>query len=145
MADQKGMVIDSANGWAQLVTERRDACGGCSTTQSCSACLSGAKVVSTVLNPVGAKSGDVVVVSLSSKTILKSAAIVYLLPIFGLMVGAVTGLGLQGYFDIGETALSVAFGLAGLVLGFLIVFLISRRISVNKRFAPVISRILKSE
>ncbi len=43
MATQRGLVIESDDGWAQIVAERRDACGGCSSNNNCRACLTPSK------------------------------------------------------------------------------------------------------
>jgi len=144
MADTKGLVLSiEKDGWAQVATERKGACGGCKTTHSCHSCLPNSKIVTEVLNKAGAKEGDLVNVSLNSGLVLKSAAILYLIPVVGLMAGALMGAALNVRLAISETSAAIAFGFPGLCLGFLITVLISRRMSANNRLTPKISQIIK--
>jgi sigma-E factor negative regulatory protein RseC len=143
MAHTKGLVISiKEEGMAQVATERKSACGGCQATQNCQSCLTNSKMVAEVLNDVGAKEGDLVDISLNSDVVLKGAAVLYLIPVAGLMGGALIGLGLKETLAISESAATIAFGFAGLCLGFLITAFISRWMSANNRLTPKISRII---
>jgi positive regulator of sigma E activity len=76
MARTKGKVIGTAgDGWARLIIERTSACSGCQTTHKFHSCLSHVKTEARALNGVGAKTGDLVSVSINTETLLKSAAI----------------------------------------------------------------------
>ena len=145
MAHTKGLVTSiEKEGWAQVATERTGVCGGCKSTHSCHSCLTNSKIVTEVLNKAGAKEGDLVTVSLDSGLVLKSAAIMYLIPIAGLMAGALMGAVLSVGLAISETSVTIAFGFAGLCLGFFIAAFISRQMSANNRLTPMISQIIKS-
>ena len=144
MAHTKGLVTSiEKEGWAQVATERKGVCGGCKSTHSCHSCLTNSKIVTEVLNKAGAKEGDLVTVSLDSGLVLKSAAILYLIPVAGLMAGALMGAVLSVGLAISETSATIAFGFAGLCLGFFITAFISRQMSANNRNTPIITHIIK--
>ena len=62
MAENIGIVIKAeADNHAQVVVDRKGACGGCQPTGGgCRSCLASAKIQSRVANPVNAKAGDLV-------------------------------------------------------------------------------------
>jgi len=136
------MVVEAKGEWAHVVTEKRDACGGCSAQHSCRTCLSASKIITRVRNPIGAKAGDLVVISLRSRVLWQGAALMYLIPVAGLMFGAGAGLWLNRYVPLGETLPSLILSLVGLSLGFLILRFISNKAAVARHFVPAISRIL---
>lgn len=144
MAQRIGLVIQiEKDGWAKVATERKGACDGCGPGHHCQSCLSSPKMVTSVLNPAGAKAGDLVTISLDSGMILKNAAVLYLLPIVGLVTSAILGVGLSGDWGISETGAGIGFGGAGFCLGFFLAVLLSRRMSKGDRLTPTISRIIQ--
>ena len=81
MADTKGVVVSiNDEGWAQVVTERLDACANCAAKNSCHSTCSSVKIETKALNEVGASVGDHVSISLNTRTVLKSAAALYPCP-----------------------------------------------------------------
>ena len=142
MANQNGIVVESDGEWAMVATQRRDACGGCTPGHHCRACLPAARTLSKVKNTVGAGDGDRIMVSLATGDLWKGAAMLYLLPVAGLMFGAATGHGLDLYFKIGESLLTVILSLIGLGFGFVILALVSKHAAIKGRFIPKITKIL---
>jgi len=146
MAHTRGLVIKiKEDGIAQVVTDRKNACGGCGSTHSCNSCLSNSKMTAEALNSIGAKEGDLVEISLNSGVVLKSAAAMYLIPVAGLMAGALAGVGVSSILAVDETISAIIFSIIGLCLGFMTTALISRRMSVRNRLTPVITQIIKPE
>jgi sigma-E factor negative regulatory protein RseC len=144
MAQEQGLVTSiREDGWARVVTDRRDACGDCGASHCCVSFGSNTEMVVKALNRAGAGVGDLVSIALSSGTVLKGAAVLYLIPLAGLMSGAVTGAGLSGRLPISETGAITVLGFGGLILGLIITALISRRMSARRRLTPVITRIIK--
>ncbi|MEE4113404.1 MAG: SoxR reducing system RseC family protein, partial [Desulfobacteraceae bacterium] len=96
------------------------------------------------LNRAGAGVGDRVMLTVESSTILSRMALLYLLPVFGILAGAFTGA--LGYGDMDGTGggHSVVFGLVGFVLGFVLAVVISRIWSAVRPVVPVISRIVNA-
>jgi sigma-E factor negative regulatory protein RseC len=146
MAHSIGLVVSIKEaGKAQVVTDRKNACGGCGSTHNCNSCLSNSKIVTETLNSIGAKEGDLVDISLDSGVVLKSAATMYLIPVAGLMAGALTGVSVSGILSVDETISAIIFSIIGLCLGFIMTALISKRMSMRNRLTPVITQIIKPE
>ena len=137
MADHIGIVIkQSSDRYAQVLTDRKGACGGCHASPGgCRSCLSGAKMESRVANPLGAQPGDLVKVHLSSGNLYAGAAILYLIPILGLLAGAFMGAAVGPFGAIGGAA-------AGLVIGFTAVIVLDRTAVIRRRITPTITDIL---
>ncbi|MFH1349945.1 MAG: SoxR reducing system RseC family protein [Pseudomonadota bacterium] len=145
MAHEQGLVAGtSTNGWAQVIMERKDACGDCGASHCCTALESSAKMSVSALNRAEAKKGDLVSVSLSSISIIKSAALFYLIPLAGLISGVVVGANIHQVLSVSETAGALLFGFSGLVLGFIAVRIITGWISTDNRLTPVITDIIRS-
>lgn len=146
MAHTRGLVIKiKEDGMAQVVTDRKNACSGCSSTHNCHSCLSNSKMMTEAINSADAKEGDLVDISLKSGVVLKGAVVMYLIPIVGLLLGALTGVNVRGILGIEETTSSIIFGIAGLFLGFMIVAFISKRMSAKNQLTPTISKVIKPE
>ena len=146
MAHTIGLVIKiKEGGIAQVVTDRKNACGGCGSTDSCHSCLSNSKMMTEALNSAGAKEGDLVDINLNSGLVLKGAAIMYLIPIAGLMMGALIGSFISGILGIDETVSAIIFSILGLCLGFMTTAFISKQMSEKNRFTPVITQRIKAE
>jgi sigma-E factor negative regulatory protein RseC len=147
MAQEEGLVTSiSENGWAQVVADRRDACGDCDASHSsCCASLGGSsKMVIKAMNRAGARAGDLVAITLKSGTVIQSAAIFYLIPLVGLIIGAAVGSTSNLGLPFSETAAGILFSFAGLALGFLITAAITRWLAAKQVFTPVITDIIKS-
>jgi sigma-E factor negative regulatory protein RseC len=144
MAQEKGLVTSiREDGWARVVTDRRDACGDCRASHCCASFGSSSEMVIKALNRAGAGVGDLVSITLNSGTVIKGAAILYLIPVAGLMSGAIMGAGLSERLPFSETGAVTLLSFGGLILGFIITALISRRMSARGRLTPVITRIIK--
>jgi sigma-E factor negative regulatory protein RseC len=144
MAQKKGRVRRvNIDGWAMVVTERDDACSSCESAQFCHSLADCSRMETRVLNRANAEIGDRVIISLSSSSVFKSAMILYILPTVSLLVGAIGGFGLHQQLGIGENVGAILFGFAGLILGFTIAGLISKRQTANSKLIPVITRIIK--
>lgn len=145
MAEEEGWVTSTTeDGWAEVVTQRRDACADCGASQCCAALGGSSKMVTRALNRAGAGVGDLVAINLSSGTVLQGALIIYIIPLIGLVFGAAIGTTSTLGLPISRTVASILFSFAGLALGFLITARISRHLSAKEQFTPVISRIVKA-
>ena len=146
MPENIGIVIKTEkNDFAQVLLDRKSACGGCQSTGSgCHSCLASAnKIQSRVINTVGANVGDVVKIQLSFESLSTGAAILYLLPIMAMLCGAFAGSWLTELLNISEMLGSILGALCGLVFGFIIVTLIDRRPDMRRKITPVITDIVK--
>ena len=143
MAQKKGRVRSvSKDGWAMVVTEKGDACSNCESSQFCHSLADCSRIESRVINRASAGVGDRVIISLDSSSVYKSAMILYILPTLSLFIGAIGGSGFHKYLGLGESGAAIVFGFGGLIFGFTIAFLISRRLTVASKLTPVITRII---
>ncbi|MGC9402557.1 SoxR reducing system RseC family protein [Vibrio genomosp. F10] len=92
----------------ELSCDQQTSCSSCASKQSCGTGIVskavGAKALSwRVASPKPVNKGDVVEIGFPEKTLLQSAATIYLIPLFSLILGAILGqLLLVPYFQVGE-------------------------------------------
>jgi sigma-E factor negative regulatory protein RseC len=143
MTEKIGLVVNVFDDHtAEVMTDKKSACGGCADTRSCKSCLSGGeKVIAVVRNELQAGAGDIVVVEHTKGALWQGAALFYLLPVLGLMAGAFAGLAVAAGWGIDESDGAVLFGLTGLAAGLLAVFYLSRSAYAKDRLVPGIIRI----
>lgn len=122
---------------AQVMTERKSACGGCQDTRNCKTCLTGSdKIVAVVNNDAGAGPGDVVEIAHKRDALLGSAALFYIVPVLTLLVGAFVGSALAAAWGIEESSGAILVGLAGLVAGLVAVAWFARTNFARTRMVP---------
>jgi len=145
MAEHIGIVVKKeSNKYAQVVTDRKSACGGCqSTPHGCRSCLTSVKMESRVANPLGAEPGDLVKIHLSSASLFTGAAILYLLPILGLLLGAFMGTWASAVYGLTELFGSIGGAAAGLCIGYAGVIVLDRSPRIRRRIMPTITAVLK--
>ena len=142
MASATGIVIRTLPGRrADVVADKQGSCGSCSAAHSCHTSHASKKMTTTVINPVGAEPGDLVVIDVSTGRLLKGLAVIYLIPVLGLLAGAIIGVNLKESVSMSETGSALLFGGIGLALGLGLVVSISKLLSASDAFTPVISRI----
>jgi sigma-E factor negative regulatory protein RseC len=130
---------------ATLEIERKTACGLCGQTRGCGNSIWGKlfghqTTAFKAQNRINAKVGDSVIVGINEKALLKSALLLYILPLVTLFIGAI--LASQLWHSDGSTMLGAA---AGLVLGLLWV---KGHTMSNRYFSlqqPVILRLVGNE
>ena len=131
------------NETAEVITDRKGGCGGCEQSHGCRSCLSGAKLVSTVKNTVGAEPGDVVAIDITSKGLWTGALLFYVFPILFLIFGAIIGEKLGRTSFSTETTTPIILAMLGLGIGLLITILISRSRFGNSFFRPKIAHVVE--
>jgi sigma-E factor negative regulatory protein RseC len=148
MAEQIGIVIRTEpDGWASVQTNRQSACGGCHSGPGggCHGCLASAKFVSRVTNPVGAKPGDVVKITMRSEDLVKGAIILYVLPIVFLLIGAFAGNWAAGLIGWSQAAGSILGAFFGFGIAVFLLSWIDRSKWTKKRLTPSVLGVLSSE
>jgi len=144
MSEEQGIIVRlKEDGLADVMTEKGGGCEGCGASHSCHTFGTGNKMITRARNRVGAQVGDQVALSLSSGLFVKSAAVVYLLPIVGFIVGAAVGASLREVTGLGETTGAVLFGFGGLGVGFLITIMVSRWAGIIGVLTPEIAKIIR--
>ena len=143
MAQTIGFVVETGkNGRATVVAEKGQGCGGCSTASQCHGGRVARSEKTHAYNSVGATVGDRVTLTVASGTLLSRMAVLYMVPVFGLLAGAFTGAFMFGDVDRSDSGHSIVFGLAGFVLGFVLSVAISRIWSAARPITPVITRVV---
>jgi len=131
------------NGMAEVVTDRRNACGGCEHSHGCRSCLTSAKMVAMVKNSIGADQGDVVSIYLKESALWTGAVFLYIIPVLWLMAGAFVGASVGSEWQMGETGGAILVGLLGLALGFMMTMAISKSSSFGQKIIPQIVRVVQ--
>jgi sigma-E factor negative regulatory protein RseC len=144
MAQEEGLIASTDDkGWAEVVIQRRDACGDCGVGHCCMPFVGRSKMLVKALNRVGANQGDRVVIDLASGNVIQSAAILCIIPVLGLILGAVIGSTLVPVWPFKGTDAGMLFTFLGLALGLLVTVLISRHLTKKRQFTSVITRVLE--
>lgn len=143
MSEEQGIVVRIIDdGMADVMTEKKGGCESCGASHSCHAFGTGNKMITRARNRIGARTGDQVTLDLSSGLFVKSAAVVYLLPIIGFIIGAAVGGSLNQAMGIRSGTGAVLFGLGGLGLGFVVTIMVSKWTGVKGILTPEITRII---
>jgi len=134
---QEGIVVAvGGGGLAQVKTSRHNDC------ENCGACPGNSAIVLEARNPLGAKPGQRVMVEVQEVNMLKSAFIVYLLPLIAIFIGAMLG----GYLAerLGMTALWLQVGGGGLAFASSVFYIkyFDRSARTDTNMQPVITHIL---
>lgn len=146
MIEETGRVISCEGGYAWIETERKSSCSSCSANKGCgtgviSKFYSGRFSRVKALNTVNAAVGDRVVLGLAEDALVRGSLVVYGLPLLTLLLMALLGSAVAGEVGMRQAdGLIAIFGLTGLLLGFYVVRLFSRKIAYDSRYQPVILR-----
>jgi len=89
MIEETGVVTEVDGIMAKVAVHKRGACEGCAAQGSCESTPEGMEIEA--LNPVGAKVGQTVMVSMKAQTYLKGTMFVYGLPLAVFIAGAIAG------------------------------------------------------
>ena len=144
MADERGIVENVEQGWAWVKTKRSSACSHCSGRHHCRMVEGDYQMVVKAQNTAQAQKGDKVELYLSTKAKLKCTAIVYLMPVFGIFLGAFSANTLSDALGLNQSLGMVMFTITGLVLaGFLMRYLVNRMAS-GQAYTPLIKRVIIS-
>ena len=143
MAQTIGRVVATPNDdWALVVAEKGQGCVNCGAVTDCHGGRPAPVRETSALNPVGAKVGDRVVLMVESGTLLSRLALLYLLPVATLLMGAFWGATVSSNAGIASDGQSVGYALAGFIFGFAVSVAISRIWFKARPVVPIISRII---
>lgn len=138
----EGKVIDIKGDKAKIEIQRGSACN------HCGGCKIGDKnhhFVLNIENKIGVKVGDIVEVDMENQNIVTASLIIYLIPLFSLLIGAILGgkvamnLNIINYKDI----ISALSGIMFLIFSFLGIHLLEPKFKKDLNFSPIIKKIKK--
>ena len=133
MLDRAKVLSVSQDGTV-IEIKKNDAC------PSCKRCAfgDGGTVTYTVANYPGAEVGDAVIVDMAEKSLF-SSVLLFLLPLAALIIGF-----LIGYFASGKTEwIGFVAGGAPMVMAFVALFFLDKKLGKRKDFIPVIKELYK--
>jgi sigma-E factor negative regulatory protein RseC len=141
VATEQGVVvrIDAAGAWVKTV--RSEACDSCNSKGACHTMGGGKEMEVAVLNPIGARVGDRVVIKLGTSPFLKATFLVYMFPALLLVVGAAAGEWISRSAGLGSPLPSALLGFGSLAAGLLFMRIIARRLAEKAEYRPRITRV----
>ncbi len=143
MSDERGIVEKVEPGWAWVKTKRSSACASCNSRHHCLT-QGGDQMLVRAQNTVQAKKGDEVELYLSTKTKLKGTAIVYLLPVLGIFLGAFSADPLSKALGLNPSLGMVVFTLTGLILAIFLMRYLANRMAAKQALTPLVKRVIIS-
>jgi sigma-E factor negative regulatory protein RseC len=143
MSAERGTVVKVEAEWAWVKTKRSSACSSCASRHHCLT-QGGDQMLVKAQNTAQAKKGDEVELYLSTKTKLTGTAIVYLIPVFGLFVGAFSANPLSAVISMNPSLGMALFTLAGLVLSVFLMRYLANRMDSKQRLTPLVKRVVFS-
>ena len=148
MIIERAEVIAVDGSYALVQTQRRSTCNNCRVNKGCGNALLARLVGSrfmrlSVINQAGAKVGDTVQLGMQESGLLKSALLVYALPI--VCVPLFIGVASVITQSMPDDGMAMLLALAGFICGFVLARRISARLSKNPTFHPVILAVEKQD
>ncbi len=122
MLEEEGVVLAVHGDMAEVVTRKKSACGSCAAKSGCGTSLVESLFPSRTRsfrarNEVRAKKGDKVVIGLDESALQTASLLIYLVPLLGLIGGAIVGTWLGTAPDGGRAELfSILGGIGGFFL-----------------------------
>ena len=146
MIEEQGQIIRTEGEMAWVRTQRKSTCGQCSAQKGCgtsvfSKVLGNKLVEFKAINRIDAVVGDNVVLGLHESVLLKSAALMYVLPLLLMFICALlaTYIADSLALDLSQAGVSL-FAILGLFAGFACARLFARAHKTDERYHPVILR-----
>ncbi|AZG74270.1 SoxR reducing system RseC family protein [Shewanella livingstonensis] len=125
MMEEIARVVDYQQGWATVEVELKSACNHCASSENCGTSTI-AKAFSVQTQRFSLPSdktchvGDLLKIGLPESVIIKAAALVYLLPLFGLFLCALVGQMLAAGVGLSTNGFAMAFGAVGALVAWFI-------------------------
>ena len=146
MIEEQGQIVRTEGQFAWVRTQRKSTCGQCSAQKGCgtnvfSKVLGNKMVEFKAINKINASSGEHVVLGLHESVLLKSAAMMYILPLFSMFTFALLASLLGDTLENGvPQAWVIFFAVLGLLSGFLLVRRYASNHQTDEEFHPVVLR-----
>ncbi|WP_421621351.1 SoxR reducing system RseC family protein [Alkalilimnicola ehrlichii] len=145
MIEQQATVMARDGDHVWVEAHRQSTCSGCAAQSGCGTgalgrWLPGAVTRLRVADPLGVRPGEQVVIAVAEGAVLRGSVMVYLVPLLGLLGGALAGEQLSAWLSHTGDALALMGGVSGLLLG----FALARRVGADRghrhRMQPVLVR-----
>jgi len=142
MIEETGTVIKTEGITARVRVQKRGACEGCAATGVCESSEGGMEIEA--LNPVHAKEGQTVKVSIAARAYLKGTMLIYGLPLMALIAGAIGGkvIGEEYIKGFDSDIAAAVLGFTAFIMTFLFIRSWSKKAETKKEYKPVIDEII---
>jgi len=151
MLEEDGIVVSVLEGMAEVRVTPKSACGSCSARSGCGTSLIASLFPERssrfkVRNTLGAVTGEQVVIGLHESALQSASLMLYLIPLAGLILGAVSGVYLtERIFHSPSELLTILFGFGGMGAGFALIKYLSQHARSLGHYQAEIIRINKAE
>ena len=151
MLEENGIVISISKGMAEVSVTPRSACGSCGASSGCGTSLiaslfPGRNSRFKVKNSLDAQIGEQVTIGLHESALQSASLMLYLIPLAGLIFGAMGGIYLSEHvFRSSSELLSILLGFAGMGAGFILVKYLVQHARGLGRYQAEIIRIKRIE
>ncbi len=142
MIEEIGVVTKTDGILAKVVVQKRGICDGCAVKGACTSTEEGMEIEA--LNPIRAKKGQTVQVSVKPQTYLKGSIMVYGMPLVIFIAGAILGKNIgEEYFKKANSDLVAAIlGFAALIISLLGIRIWAKKTETKTEYKPVIEKIV---
>jgi len=123
MIEESAIVTATSGEFARVETQRVTSCGSCEAKSACGTSVlarvfGNRRTVVEVLNPIGAVTGEQVVVGLDESALTRASFFFYIVPLLLLLTGGILGQWMAETIGLQSTEpLSIVSGLLGLLIG----------------------------
>lgn len=144
MIEQDAVVLSVTSAIAEVEVQRSSGCGSCSARAGCGVSLLDrvlGRRAQTMLvrDELGVHPGEAVIVGMPEGALLQAAVAAYLVPLVGLLGGALLGELWLGGADV-RSAIPLITGGIGLVFGLAVTRVVGRRLGADPRWRAVLLR-----
>jgi sigma-E factor negative regulatory protein RseC len=143
MIDEIGVVTKVDGATAKVIVQKRGACEGCSVRGVCEPSEDGMEIEA--LNPLQAREGQKVKISIKPQVYLKGAIFVYGIPLMAFIAGVIAGknIGRTYFKDMNSDIISAISGFTALAVSFLFIKAWSKKAGTKTDDKPVIEEIIE--
>ena len=144
MSEENGIVESIDGNWVWVKTQRKSACSHCGHRDHCQMIEGGDRMIVKARNAAHAGKGDEVELFISTKTKMKCVFMVYMVPVFGLMIGAFSAGSLSAFLGLNPKVGMALFSLSGVALAYILIRQYSKRMEIKNALTPLVKRVVKS-
>jgi sigma-E factor negative regulatory protein RseC len=145
MATEQGIVISVGSAGpktARVKTVQSSACKSCSARHNCSPGSGGKDHEVDAINTVGAKTGDLIQISMDTGALLKATFLLYVFPIICMLVGGIIGNYMGQRLSLNPSWMSAGIAIGAFVLSMGFVRMRAGKMALNIQYRPKITRII---
>jgi len=145
MIEEEGIVKEVRGDKALVLTDRKAQCGECTAKGYCQMLGGGKEMLSEALNPIGAKTEDIVQIGIPSGTVTKASMVVYMIPALGIVGGAAIGYYIGRLYSLHLDLSTLIGSLAGIGISMIFVRLLSNVLSKRPSYQLEIIKIINPD